>query len=64
MAPGLLLPGGRRCTPPSWRASDSPEGRRARVASTTPSSTSGASCAETTSPSPATTWTSTSSRSS
>eukprot|EP00969_Alexandrium_andersonii_P280646 12407906-Alexandrium_andersonii.AAC.1 len=40
VAPGLLPPGGRRCTPPSRRASDSPDGRRAHVASAMPSSMS------------------------
>eukprot|EP00969_Alexandrium_andersonii_P018423 805052-Alexandrium_andersonii.AAC.1 len=54
---GQLLPGGKRCTPPSWRASDSSAGKQARAASTMPSSMSGASCAGATSPSPATTWT-------
>eukprot|EP00969_Alexandrium_andersonii_P134200 5936229-Alexandrium_andersonii.AAC.1 len=49
-APGRLPPGGKRCAPPSWRASDSSAGRRA--AFTTRSLTSGASCAGAISPSP------------
>eukprot|EP00969_Alexandrium_andersonii_P197499 8725054-Alexandrium_andersonii.AAC.1 len=40
---GRPLPAGKHCTPPSWRASDSPAGRPVRAASTTRSWTSGAS---------------------
>eukprot|EP00969_Alexandrium_andersonii_P333399 14734324-Alexandrium_andersonii.AAC.1 len=43
-APGLPLPGGRRCAPPAWRASDSFGEKLARAAFTMPSSTSGALC--------------------
>eukprot|EP00969_Alexandrium_andersonii_P082126 3620704-Alexandrium_andersonii.AAC.1 len=49
---GQPLPGGRRCAPPSWRASDSSGGKQARAAFTMPSSTSGALRTGTTSPSP------------
>eukprot|EP00969_Alexandrium_andersonii_P256776 11352230-Alexandrium_andersonii.AAC.1 len=61
---GRPLPGGRRCVPPSWRASGSSAGKPARAASTTPSWMPGASCAGTTLLSPGTTWTWTSSRTS
>eukprot|EP00969_Alexandrium_andersonii_P011028 479667-Alexandrium_andersonii.AAC.1 len=44
MALGLPLPGGERCKPLFWRASDSYVERRARAAFTTPSLTSGALC--------------------
>eukprot|EP00969_Alexandrium_andersonii_P113538 5018287-Alexandrium_andersonii.AAC.1 len=59
MALGRPLPGGKCCAPPLWRASGSPAGRPALVASTTLSWTSGASCVETTVPSQGTarTWT-------
>eukprot|EP00969_Alexandrium_andersonii_P018008 788112-Alexandrium_andersonii.AAC.1 len=39
-ARGRLLPDGRRCAPPRWRASGLPGGRRACAASTMPSSMS------------------------
>eukprot|EP00969_Alexandrium_andersonii_P068280 3011474-Alexandrium_andersonii.AAC.1 len=45
------LPGGKRCVPPSRRASGSSTGKPARVAFTTLSLMSGASCAGATSPS-------------
>eukprot|EP00969_Alexandrium_andersonii_P283879 12550397-Alexandrium_andersonii.AAC.1 len=64
MALGQPLPGGRRCAPPFWRASGSPVEKQARAVSTMPSSMSGGSCAGATSPSPGTTWTWKSSRTS